>query len=184
MDTRPYTCEAALEREDGFTLIELLVVISLLAILMGLTASALRNYWLTQQLEGASDSLVSQLRQAQQRTDSESAPLVYGVRFQEGTPNWAVVQYDPQSPATTDDDVCNQLSTYAFPDSVAIEVADFNAPTNVLLSKCPEPSLDFVMFYARGTATDGSVTLTSTTTGKSRTVSVLPLTGRVRVTAS
>ena len=171
-----------MKKQEGFTLIELLVVISILGILFTLSAYSLRGYWLTQALEGASDDLVSQMRQVQQRTDSESAPLVYGVRLEEGTRNWAVIRYDPKSPSTPTDDECTQLTTYQFADGVTISAAEFDPPPNVTLSKCPQPLLDFAMFFARGTATDGTVTLTHSVTNKTRTINVLPLTGRVRVT--
>ena len=168
-----------MQREDGFTLVELMVVISLMAILFTLSASALRHYWFTQALDGSVQSAVSQLRQAQQRTDSESAPLVYGVRFQVGSSNWAVVKYDPVSPATTADDVCTQVNNYTF-DGVVIASASFSTSSNVLLSKCPQPSQQFAMFFARGTATGGSLTLRHPITGRTKTITVLPLTGRVR----
>jgi prepilin-type N-terminal cleavage/methylation domain-containing protein len=167
--------------QNGFTLVELMVVIVIGAVLLTLGASALRRYWFTQALEGSADALVSQMRQVQQRTDSESAPLVYGVRLEEGTSAWAVVKYDPKSATTTDDDECTQLSTYEFSDGIRITAASFDSPPSILLSKCPESSQDFAMFFARGTATSGSVSLRHPITGKTRTVTVLPLTGRARV---
>lgn len=167
--------------EKGFTLIELLVVITISAMLLALSASALRHYWMTQALEGSADSLVSQFRQVQQRTDSESAPLVYGVRFEVGTSNWAVVRYDPKSATTVDDDICTQLTTFQFDNGVRVSSSSFDAPSEVVLSKCPASEQEFAMFFARGTATEGSVTLRHPITNRTRTVTVLPLTGRVRV---
>jgi prepilin-type N-terminal cleavage/methylation domain-containing protein len=164
----------------GFTLIELLVVITITAILLTLSASALRSYWLTQALKGSTEQLVSQLRQLQQRTDAESHPVVYGARFEVGTPNWVLVRYDPKDATITTDDECTVVGTRSFDDGVNIAAADFDPPTGLVVSKCPSSAQEFTFFYARGTATEGSVTLTHATTGRSSTVSVLPLTGRVR----
>jgi prepilin-type N-terminal cleavage/methylation domain-containing protein len=166
--------------QRGFTLVELLVVISITSVLLTLSASALRNYWLTQALKGSTEQLVSQLRQLQQRTDAESHPVVYGARFEVGTPNWATVRYDPKSATTTTDDECTLVATPSFSDGVNVSAADFDPPAGLDVSKCPSPAQDFTFFYARGTATQGAVTLTHSTTGRSETVSVLPLTGRVR----
>jgi prepilin-type N-terminal cleavage/methylation domain-containing protein len=165
---------------DGFTLVELMVVITLTTILLALGASALRHYWLTQALEGSAEELVSQLRQLQQRTDSESHPLVYGARFEIGTSNWAIVRYDPKSATTTADDECTVDSTRLFSDGVAVSAASFDTPPGVVVSKCPDSAQAFVFFYARGTATGGSLTLRHGVTTDTETVSVLPLTGRVR----
>jgi prepilin-type N-terminal cleavage/methylation domain-containing protein len=169
-----------LKHEDGFTLIELLVAMSLAGILMALSAGALRNYWLTQALNGATEDVISQLRQVQQRTDAESHPLVYGVRFEVGSSNWAIVKYDPKSATTASDDTCTPDSARVFADGVVVSTASFDAPSLIDKSKCPEADEEFAFFYARGTATEGSVTLRQLSTGKTRTVSVLPLTGRVR----
>jgi prepilin-type N-terminal cleavage/methylation domain-containing protein len=166
--------------ERGFTLIELLTVITVTAILLTLGASALRHYWLTQALDGSAEEVVSQLRQLQQRTDSESHPIVYGARFDVGTGSWAVVRYDPVSATTPDDDVCSLDSTQAFSDGIVVSSADFADPPGLERSRCPGSSQEFVFFYARGTATGGSVTLRHNITTNTETVSVLPLTGRVR----
>ena len=60
--------------EAGFTLVELLVAISLALILLSLSAIAFRTFWLTQGLHGAANDVRSQLRQLQQRAESESHP--------------------------------------------------------------------------------------------------------------
>jgi prepilin-type N-terminal cleavage/methylation domain-containing protein len=172
--------EPAAGAEAGFTLVELMVVILITTVLLTLGASALRHYWLTQALEGSTEEVVSQLRQLQQRTDSESHPIVYGARFQVSTSSWAIVRYDPKEPTTIGDDECTVDSTRAFSDGVVVSAASFDSPPGVDLSKCPESSQRFVLFYARGTATGGSLTLRHDITATSETISVLPLTGRVR----
>lgn len=176
-----YYSREMLKQQDGFTLVELLVVILLSAILMTLSASALRTYWFTQALETSGQDVVSQFRQLQQRTDSFGHPLVYGARFEVGTSRWAVVRYDPKSATVTSDDVCDVTTQQTFADGVTISAADFEPPSGILVSKCAGSSQKFVFFYARGTATAGSVTLTHPITGKTRTISVLPLTGRARL---
>jgi prepilin-type N-terminal cleavage/methylation domain-containing protein len=173
--------EGQLHREEGFTLVELMVVISLSAILLTLSASALRTYWLTQALDTSGQDVVTQFRQLQQRTDSYGHPLVYGARFDVGTSDWATVRYDPKDATVATDDVCEITTQQVFPDGVTISAADFEAPPGVQVSKCAGSNQKFVFFYARGTATGGSVTLTHPITGKTRTITVLPLTGRARL---
>jgi prepilin-type N-terminal cleavage/methylation domain-containing protein len=165
-------------RSAGFTLVELLVVITITGILLTLGASALRTYWLTQALEGSAEEMVSQLRQLQQRTDSESHPLVYGVRFEVGSSAWTIIRYDPSAALNK----CNTDGTRTFSDGVYVSAADFDAPPNVNVSNCPSSSQEFVFFYARGTSTGGSLTLRHDITSDTESISVLPLTGRVRRT--
>jgi hypothetical protein len=157
----------------------MLVVILISTILLALGASALRHYWLTQALSGATRQLVSQLRQLQQRTDAESHPIVYGARFTVGTSDYALIRYDPKDASVTTDDECSLLETRSFEAGVRISAASFDPAPGLVMSKCPGSAQPFTFFYARGTATEGSVTLTHPVTGRSSTVTVLPLTGRV-----
>jgi hypothetical protein len=143
-----------------------------------LGASALRTYWLTQALEGSAEEIVSQLRQLQQRTDSESHPLVYGVRFEVGSSAWTIIRYDPSAALNK----CTTDGTRTFSDGVYVSAANFASPSNVNVTDCPNSSQQFVFFYARGTATGGSLTLRHDITSDTETISVLPLTGRVRRT--
>ncbi len=178
-------------RDAGFTLIEVLVAMIVFAIALTLSAGALRHYWRVQAFDGAVSSLVSQMRAVQQRTLSESHPLVYGLRFSPSATqttqagSYEIVQYDPHDLASTSDDTC-QVAPNTAPQqldgSVWISAASFGtATTPVVTSNCPTATASdvFVFFYARGTATPGSLTISSED-GESKTISVLGLTGRVQ----
>ncbi len=162
--------------EAGFTLIEALVVIMLGAVLMTLAAGALRHFWLVQTLESSSAEVVTQMRNAQQRTAAESHPLVYGVRFKPGTTEWGVVQYDPRK-AT---DKCTAEAARSFEAGVRIATASF-ASTSPQTTECTTAlgsDNRFVFFYARGSATGGTVELTSQPLSRTKVVTVTPITGR------
>ncbi|MDQ3532275.1 MAG: type II secretion system GspH family protein [Actinomycetota bacterium] len=165
-------------RDGGFTLIEILVVISISAILMTLAAAAMRHYWFVNALDSSTDEVVTQLRNAQQRVGAESHPLVYGLRFKPDTADWGVVQYDSRKPTNNE---CTTETTQKFETGVKIETASFSgagSPEGMACSRAL-PGNQFVFFYARGSATGGTVKLTSDLLGRSNVVTVTPITGRV-----
>ena len=163
--------------ERGFTLIELLVVMSLVALLVTLGAGAARSYWLKQSLYGAQDEIVTQLRQVQTRVVAESDPLVYGVRFKTGSDNFWVTVYDPRS------GICTIEEARLLPTGVQIANASFAAvsgATNECRSQIAGATSDqFAFFFARGTATQGTLTLTHESRDEILTVGVSPIVGRV-----
>lgn len=164
--------------EAGFTLIEVLVVIGISAVLMTLAAGAMRHYWFVNALDSSTDEVVTQLRNAQQRVGAESHPVVYGIRFKPDTADWGVVQYDPRK-AT---DKCTAEATQGFETGVAIETASFSgatSPEGIACASALGGANKFVFFYARGSATGGTVKLTSDLLGQSNVVTVTPITGRV-----
>lgn len=166
------------ERQSGFTLIEVLVVISLSAILMTLGVAAMRHYWFVNALDSSTDEVVTQLRNAQQRVGSESHPVVYGLRFRPATTEWGVVQYDPRKAANQ----CTAEATQDLEAGVEFEAASFSGATTPQGLACSSTlgSADrFAFFYARGSATGGTVKLTSEALGRSNVVRVTPITGRV-----
>ena len=157
---------------------------AILSLLLTLSAPALRHYWLLQSLDGAQGEVASQLRQLQARVASESHPLIFGTRFTPGTGHWWVIRYDQGSDRTSDaDDTCvaegglRQLVV----DVVGPPSSAFSAPPGVTLSKCggSYSSDVFVMFYAKGTATGGTLTLRSEPLDRTRALTVSPLTGHV-----
>lgn len=180
-----------LRREKGFTLIELLVAMSLTAVLLTLGAASVRQFWMVQALQGAVDEVSSQLKRAQSRSVSESR-FVYGAWFERGSSQWRLVRFDAADPTTAADDMCaaeptRPLATGMFSTSVRIS-ADAAATTfpdshetTVCRSKLSATASahQFVFFYARGTATPGKVTIEQPSLGRSRTIDVSGLTGRV-----
>ena len=173
--------------DDGFSLIELLVGIGLVAILVTISAGALRTYWLTQGLVGSRDEIVSQLRASQEQVVSESHPLVFGARFKTGSSTWGLVEYNPGT--NTCVELSRTLSTGVVPQSASFTSSpetDFCRSNLVFAGgSTPVPDRDdpataYVWFYARGTATAGSMTFTQPSLpGKSVSLTVTPLTGRV-----
>ena len=177
-----------MQREDGFTLIEVLSAIMLMFILLTLSASSMRSYWLNQSLDGAQGTMRSQMRQLQERSVSESHPTVYGMRFQVGTSNWGVVQYDPTALPSPR---CNQLNSNKLNSGVIFKTspstsftaaAGSDAATIIALCKSQIAGAtgdQFVLFFARGTATPGQVTLTHPLVGRNKVITVTAITGRV-----
>jgi type II secretion system protein H len=163
--------------EKGFSLIELMVVLGLMAILFALGAFALRHYWFVQSLEKASDEIVTELRAAQQRVNAESHPVVYGVRFDPGSASWGVVQYDPRKVSNQ----CISVETRSFEGGVEVEAASFGGGGDAEASCATALGAgnEFAFFYARGSATPGSVTVESQQTGRTKVVDVAGVTGRV-----
>lgn len=174
------------EPEGGYTLIEMLVTLFIGALLLTLSASALRNFWLNQSLDASTNSLVTDLRKQQQESVSQSHPLVFGARFTLGASTWTLYTFDPGASSEPTDDTCTSATrtfdTGAF--NARVEVSSISI-TNVTSSpefvKCSggDNSAKILFFYARGTATGGSVVLQQPSLGRSQTVTVSAATGRV-----
>jgi prepilin-type N-terminal cleavage/methylation domain-containing protein len=167
--------------ERGFTLVEVLFAMALAAILMTLGAFALKSYWINRSLEGARAEVGSTLRQLQQQSVSESHPLVFGARFTPGsgpssaTRKWVTLKYDPNASGSK----CDVLQTNEFSTSVYVSAASFE-PTSLDVSGCTDGSGEsFVWFYARGTATAGSLTLGQPELDRELDVTVSGLTSRI-----
>ena len=170
--------------EGGFTLVELLVGMMMLVVLLGLGAFALRQFWLTHSLRGARTEVVTQLRQIQQRSVSESHPLVYGARFRVGSPTFGIVKFNPNDTSTTTDDTCVEMSTVTLGSGVRVTAASFTAAsgiTSLCRAQIAGASTDeFAFFYARGTATEGNLTVeVPALPDQPLSMGVTPITGRV-----
>lgn len=170
--------------QAGFTLVELLTIMLLLSVMVTLGAFAFRHYWFVRSLEGGQDELLTQLRGLQQRVVSESFPLVYGARFVPGSSRWVHVQYNP---STTNCSIVRDADFRAgsFNAGVEIQTASFapysSGGVNVT-AKCKAGLSDaaVVFFFARGTATGGSVTIVQPRlNNRAKKVCVSSLTGRV-----
>lgn len=173
--------------EGGFTLIELLVVMAISAIVLTLSVTALRSYWFGQALNGSVDNVTTQMRQAQQQAESESHPLVYGVWFIEvgDATRWGTLQYDPDPtlPINCAEIAGQRLSTGVQVASASFAVDSVRTPIcRSALSAAGIPSAgsaQIAFFYARGTATPGTITLEQTNLDRSESLSVTGITGRV-----
>lgn len=170
--------------ESGFTLIELLAVLAITALLMTLGASAFRHYWFKRSLYGAQDQTMTVMRAMQEKAVSESHPLVYGLRFEPGSAIWSEVKYNPKDQADPDDDECTYAAS-TFDSGVVVNAASFDSPPGINPSTfCPDFAAgEFVFFYAKGTATPGSVTFAQRNLSDEIGLSVSQLTGRVRKTS-
>jgi hypothetical protein len=158
---------------------------TLLSLILSTGAVAFRHYWLVHSLESAQGDVATQLRQIQARVGSESHPYIYGARFTPGSSTWSLVKYDQGSNrlSTTDDTCAAEGATKTLPATQAVgsPASSFAAPQGVDLAKCGGAhSTDlFVMFYAKGTSTGGTLTLRSPALNKTREIRVSTLTSRV-----
>lgn len=179
--------------ERGFSLVEMMFVMVLLGLVLTLGAEPLRNYWLNQSLYGGRDEMISQLKAMQEQVVSESHPLVFGARLQEGSMDWGLVEYDPDTGICTE--IPKQFSSNVNPSEVTF--ADTTESTAckgslVFAPGTPDPGAivpdrstsHYIWFYARGTATPGSATLTQPGLDDATvTITVTPLTGRVEASS-
>ena len=165
--------------EDGFTLTELLVAMMIMSLVLGLGAYSLRRHWQTRALQGGVDEVVTELRSEQQNASTATHPWVYGAWFKPGSPRWGLVKAN----STTGD--CEVLSRKTLGTGVTISAASFdNISTLGLTAKCrtaAETGAQIAFFFARGTATGGTVALThpEVSGGAVKTIRVYPVTGKV-----
>ncbi|HEX2058361.1 MAG TPA: GspH/FimT family pseudopilin [Actinomycetota bacterium] len=170
--------------ERGFTILELVSVMALLSVVLTIGAAGFRHYWLLHSLESAQSDVATQLRQVQARVASESHPFIYGARFTPGASTWSLFRYNQGTDrlSTSDDSCAADGGQRALPGIETVGgSSSFSAPQGVDLSKCGGAhSTDvFVMFYAKGTATGGTLTLRSAALGRQRQIAVSALTSRV-----
>lgn len=170
-----------MRKEEGFTLIELLVAMGLVALLMTLSASSLRQFWWAQSLEGASDVLVGELRAQQEDSVSQSHPLVFGVGFTTGETEMIIYSFNPAGagacsarPKGFDAGVFNAAVRIK-----AVAITNDTSASEYVTCQAARPTDGILFFYARGTSTGGTVTLEQPNYGRQRGVSVSGITGRV-----
>jgi Tfp pilus assembly protein FimT len=164
--------------------VELLVGMMLLVVLLSLGVFALRQFWLNHSLHAARNEIVSQLRQIQQRSVSESHPLVYGVRFRAASSSYGLVKFNPNDTSTAADDTCVDMTTTTMGSGVRVASVSFTSAsgiTSLCRAQIAGASADqFAFFYARGTATEGQLTLElPALPERTLSISVTPITGRV-----
>jgi prepilin-type N-terminal cleavage/methylation domain-containing protein len=169
-----------LRDERGFTLIESLAAIALISLLVSLSAVALRNFWFVEAVDRATGELTSLMKRTQQRVVAETHPLVYGTWFKAGSSDWGVVKFDPKAIDTSTDDVCTLENPKLMADGVKVTAITGDTTSEAALECLTVlPDATFVFFYARGTATEATVTIGKDDSSGTGTISVSPLTGRV-----
>jgi prepilin-type N-terminal cleavage/methylation domain-containing protein len=170
-------------KEQGFTLVELLVVMAITSVLLTLGVFALRNFWWVRSLSGGQDEISSQMRAVQSRVMAESNPLIYGIGFREGTNQWQIVRYNSATGTCVGD------GSRTFDAGVVISEVNFSttlagqsvaAVVGVCDNVIAAPADGFVFFLPRGQATPGTVTIRHPSLGRTATVEVFGLSGRVR----
>ena len=151
--------------DAGFTVIELTVAMVIAGMLMALTATGWNRYLASQEAVSASGEVVSVLRNAQMRATAEAT--TYRVDVDPATRRLTVFRYDG---ATY---VQRTTSTLSGGDLV-LQAAAFRDQLGATTTSA--------YFYARGTASPGSVVVRRADSDKERTITVEGLTGRVWTT--
>ena len=147
--------------EQGFTLVELLVVISIMGILFTFGAFALTQYLRAQALTGSASQVVTDMRDAQVRAQSEVR--TYRITFDTSNNTYTISRL-VTSPSTYED-----LETKGLDRGVALTVADFMGDGEV------------AFFYPRGTSSAGTVILESMQLNQDREITLTALTAKAEV---
>lgn len=168
-----------MQTERGFTIVEMLVTCLILVVALTLGASAISHYWKSRALKGATDEVLTELRGLQQDASAQSHPWVFGTYFKSGTNRWGVVRGNINTGA------CTVQARRTFPAGVSVSTVSFaDVSTQSLTANCTtaaEAGAEVVLFFARGSATGGSLGLShaQVSGGTPRTITVSPITGRV-----
>jgi hypothetical protein len=165
-----------------------MVVMAITSVLLTLGAFAVRNFWLVRSLSGGQDEIASQMRAVQSKVMAESNPLIYGIGFVEGTNRWQIVRYNSSGTPS-----CAGDGTRRFNAGVVISDVNFSTSLagssvttmrdvcrNNVAGMLTVPNDGFVFFLPRGMATSGTVTIRQPNLGRTATVEVFALSGRVR----
>ena len=150
-----------------------------MSLALSLGAFSIRRYWQTRALSGSVDQVLTELRGEQQDASTATHPWVYGAWFKAGTSRWGLVRANSLTGA------CQVLSRRTFDSGVRVATASFDQVTTQNLSAncstAAETGAAIVFFFARGTATGGTVALShpKVSGGATKTVRVYPVTGKV-----
>lgn len=151
------------DRDSGFTLIEVLVTITLMGVMMAIAVSGWSAWSQASAHSGTAREIQSVLRQAQQQAVTEGTSIC--VQFSESANSYSVLRGSCDGSLTA-------IRGPMTPDGNQVSIS---SPTFSTAS----PS--GVTFYARGTATAGTVKVVRSGSSKVYTLKVEGLTGRVQL---
>ena len=156
------------KREEGFTLIELLVVMGIIGILMTLTSYAIFSYWRAQQLSGATQQIITDLRDVQVRAQSEVR--TYRVQFDTNAESYTITRCAGND--CSDIEIYEEVETVQMENGIDISTAAFTYGTT--------SDGTSVYFQPRGVSSDGSVTIRSARLNQDRVITIDGLTSRAK----
>ena len=148
-------------RDSGFSLIEVLVSIALMGVLMAIAVGGWSAWARASEQSGTARELQSTLRQTQQRAVTEGTAMCVTFTSVAYTVSRGSCTSSPPPAATRVEG--------PVPAGRGVQIASSAFPLGVT-------------FTARGTSTDGSVTVTRTDSSKVYTLQVEGFTGRVSLT--
>lgn len=177
--TQGTATRGAREREAGFTLIEVAVTSILLGVLLALAAGPFLGYRRAQQERAAVRDVVGVLRETQSRSVSEEC--IYRVVFSPSSTNTAAARtYTVQKKETSGK--CDLVSgTWTTKETRTFDSSNVwvSATSFDNLSADADVIAGAVYFYARGTGSPGTLTISRSNKSKTYDVKVEGLTGRV-----
>ncbi|HET6911179.1 MAG TPA: GspH/FimT family pseudopilin [Mycobacteriales bacterium] len=170
------------EDDSGFSLIELMVVFVITGVVAAMALWGMRGYQRAQELSGSAHDLVSSLRSAGERAQSEGR--TYCVNVTGGGTVWSVWRYSCQpgftsSPGGTAAQVLGNQHVVGNSVTVAVKSGEPFPSSGANAGNCPAASLACIYFYPRGTASTGSLLVRQAGQSKTFEVHVEGLTGRV-----
>lgn len=164
----------ARQNDSGFTLVELMVVMSILTILMGLSAYALLPYMRSQALTSTTNEILTDFRDAQVRAQGEVR--TYCLIFDVGNSSYEIRRINVSKDVNGNPVLCTGiapdvsiLERRELPRGVALSVADFG------------PDASTAYFYARGTSSGGRLVIISTALNQDREIQLTALTAKAKV---